>query len=78
MDNTKLDLEHPYLDPQRFPLTTQKGLNLREQKMIDAVNKDDLRRMKEDGASFTPRQESIWQEFEAKAKLLAGPRPAVG
>ena len=51
-------------------------MSLKSQKLIDAVNKDDLREKMEDGEPLTPRQQAIWQEFEEKAKLLAGPKPA--
>jgi hypothetical protein len=39
--------EAEYLDPKR-PLTTQKGLSLKEQKMIDAINRDDIRQILEE------------------------------
>lgn len=59
----------PYLDPKRFPLTTQPGLDLRQQKMIDAINRDDIRRKIEAGETLPPDLQAIWKEFEEKAKL---------
>jgi hypothetical protein len=38
-----------YLDAKRFPLTTQGDLDLDEQRLLDAVNMDDLREMRENG-----------------------------
>lgn len=70
-------MNDPYLDPKRFPLTTQKGLTLQEQKMIDAVNKDDIRRMIEEGRPLDDELKGIWKEFQEKAKLpQAGAAPA--
>ncbi len=69
--------EAAYLDAARFPLTTQSGLTLPEQKMIDAINKDDILRLKESGEPLQPDLEAIWKEFEAKAALKpqASPTP---
>ena len=63
-------LVDPYLDPVRFPLTTQKGLNLKEQKMIDAVNTDGLRNMFEEGKQLSEREQAIAKELVTKAKML--------
>ena len=72
-----------YMDAKRFPLTTQAGLTLSGQKMIDAVNKDDLRQMREHGEALNGEQEAIWLELEAKSSLKAAktaqaqpPRPS--
>jgi hypothetical protein len=61
--------EHPYLDATRFPLTTQPGLDLKQQKMIDAVNTDDIRRMIEEGRPLTARLQTWWKEYQEKAEL---------
>ncbi len=64
-----------YLDKRRFPLTTQRDLTLKDQKLIDAINKDDIRCMKEEGRPLTPELEAIWREFEEKAKLRQAEPP---
>jgi hypothetical protein len=37
-----MSIETDYLDSKRFPLTSQPGLTLQQQRLIDAVNLDDL------------------------------------
>jgi hypothetical protein len=59
-----------YCDPKRFPLTTQKGLNLKDQKMIDAINRDDIRRMVEEGRPLDANLQARQKEYEEKAKLV--------
>ncbi len=59
----------PYLDPQRFPLTNRQGLTLRQQKLIDAVNLDDLREMMRHKEPLNEEQWRILEELEAKAAL---------
>jgi len=66
--------EAEYLDAQRFPLTTQSKLSLRQQMLIDAVNRDDLDRLVEDGKPLSSRQQSILKELREKAAF----RPAAG
>src|SRR5205823_4316623 len=63
-----------YMDKKRFPLTNrQSDLTLNEQKMLDAINKDDLRELLERGKVLTEEQQAIAREFEEKAKLSQGP-----
>jgi hypothetical protein len=35
-------------DKARFPLTTQDGLDYRDQRLIDSINSDDIKRMLEE------------------------------
>jgi hypothetical protein len=46
--------EQEYLDPKRFPLTTQPGLTLQQQRLLDAVNCDDLEQMLAEGKTTQP------------------------
>ncbi len=55
-----------YMDPAKFPLTTQKGLTPQQQMMIDAVNYDELKEKRDAGVVFTSRQAALWAEQEAK------------
>ena len=55
-----------YQDPERFPETTQTGLSLVDQLLIDAMNIDDIDRLVESGQALTPRQEAIKAEFGVK------------
>ncbi len=57
-----------YMDPRRFPLTTQPGLTPRLQFMIDAVNLDQLRAYLADGVTPTEEQWIRLSELEEKAK----------
>jgi len=66
--------EAEYLDEKRFPLTTQTEphgrLSYKQQRMLDAVNFDDLRELLERGETLTPKQQAIGQELGRK--LLPG------
>jgi hypothetical protein len=61
--------EHPYLDATRFPLSTQKGLTLQQQKLIDTVNHDVLLELQEQGEPLNDCQKAVWAELEAKRQL---------
>lgn len=63
------DAEKAYMDANRFPLTTQPGLTFSGQRMIDAVNRDDLQEMRDHGDTLDAKQEAIWLELEAKTAL---------
>ena len=54
-----------YMDPVRFPESTQKGLAPRQQLMIDAVNYDDIVRLREDGP-LKPDLEAVARELDEK------------
>jgi len=55
-----------YMDPARFPLTTQTGLTPQQQMMIDAVNFDDLREMEESGRAIEGETADRAAELRAK------------
>ncbi len=55
-----------YMDPERFPLTTQKGLRPEQQLMIDAFNYDDVRTDREEGREVRPEDAALVAELEAK------------
>jgi hypothetical protein len=57
-----------YMDPRRFPLTTQAGQTPRLQFLIDAVNLDQLREYLADGVTPTEEQWHRLSELEEKAK----------
>jgi len=67
--------EQEYLDAKRFPLTTQKGLTLRQQKMIDAVNLDDLKQMQERGEPLDEERRKHLLELQTKSSLGKSPPP---
>ena len=68
--------EAEYLSPQRFPLTTQSKLTIRQQVLIDAVNRDDLDRLVEEGKPLTPKQQGILAELREKAAFRPTNDPA--
>jgi hypothetical protein len=57
---------HEYMDPGRFPQTTQPGLSPKGQLFIDAENYDGLIELQESGAILDAEQETILKELEAK------------
>lgn len=61
-----------YMDPARFPLTTQKGLTPEQQMMIDAVNYDDLREMEAAGRPLTGDTARRAAELRTKNAARAG------
>jgi hypothetical protein len=66
--------QDPYLDAKRFPLTTQGNLSLQDQKMIDAVNTDELRECRENNTPLNEREQAIARELDEKAKMLQASR----
>jgi hypothetical protein len=58
--------EQQYLDPTRFPLTTQPGLGLDQQTMLDSINLDELNAAMSNGATLTPQEQAIAAELRAK------------
>jgi hypothetical protein len=65
-------MEEAYLDPARFPLTTQNGLTLRQQQLIDAFNWDELEEAIRAGKRLTPTQPQILGELYHKRLLARG------
>lgn len=63
-----------YTDLSRFPLTTQLGLSVWQQMLLDAHNLDELR---EYAASnrLTEREQRLLAELEAKAAAVPAIRP---
>jgi hypothetical protein len=57
-----------YMDPNRFPVTTQVGLSPKGQLMIDAVNYDALREYVEEGGALSDEQEKRLAELQEKLK----------
>ena len=55
-----------YLDPARFPFTTQRGLSAKNQLMIDAVNYDVLKQFLDDGGKPNEDQRGRWAELQEK------------
>ena len=55
-----------YLSPSNFPLTTQPGLDLRRQMLIDAANRDDLEALERRG-TLSERQREALAELRRKA-----------
>lgn len=62
-----------YMDPRRFPLTTQSGQTPRIQFLMDAVSLDQLREYLADGITPTEEQWALLAELKEKAKA----RPAL-
>jgi len=59
--------EAQYMDPERFPLSNRlKSLSLKSQMMIDSINLDELRRLREEGKPLTEAQEAVAKELEDK------------
>jgi hypothetical protein len=55
-----------YMDPQRFPLTTQSGLSAQQQLMLDAFNWDALTEARENGEQLAEDQKAIYRELRVK------------
>jgi len=64
---TKLD---EYMNPEKFPLTSQKGLSVDKQKLIDNFNYNQLLEAEELGEELNERQKLIARELREKKKLL--------
>ncbi len=58
-----------YMNPDRFPLTSQKGLDYQSQKMIDSFNYDQGAEGIELKESFNDRQRAISKELSEKLGL---------
>ena len=57
-----------YLDPKQFPLSTQGGLELNQQMLIDAHNLDQLREAIRLGEPLDDEQKAVLEELETKYK----------
>jgi len=58
-----------YMSPTKFPVTTQKGLSLKDQCLIDSVNYDQIKEAREQGLQFNDKQ--LQAEKELKIKIPA-------
>ena len=56
-----------YLDPRRFPLTTNAKYTPREQLMMDAFNHDKFQEFADDGTLRPGEPTALWREYQAKA-----------
>ena len=59
-----------YLDPKRFPLTTQDGLPPAKQVFIDCVNIDALAEWREAGNTPDPDDQAQIAELDAKKAAM--------
>jgi hypothetical protein len=58
-----------YMDPDRFPLTTQKGLSPKNQLFLDAFKYDGMRQeVEEEGRKPDDHFRQVWAELEVKVK----------
>jgi hypothetical protein len=55
-----------YLDAQRFPLTTQKGLDPSNQLMLDAFKMDGMAEEREWRTDLGEHWHAVWAELEQK------------
>ena len=69
--------EAQYLDERTFPLSSQPGLKLQQQMMLDAANLDDRT---EASTPLTPKEQAILRELTVKksawSSLNTQSRPA--
>jgi hypothetical protein len=59
-----------YMDPTKFPLTTQPGLSAKQQMLIDVVNYDEVREAEELGEEFSPEEEARANELRVKVEAF--------
>lgn len=60
-----------YIDPARFPATTQGGLSPKQQLIIDAFNYDQLRQHFDGGGELDDEQRVRWVELQTKMRHRA-------
>ena len=65
-----------YTSVEKFPLTSQKGLSVQGQLLIDAHNLDALRGHAADNP-LTEREKAVLAELEAKAQVAPAVRAAM-
>lgn len=63
--------ENDYLSKTRFPVTNRQTLSLRDQMLLDAVNRDDLERLERQGAALTAQQRLALAELRQKSLMAA-------
>lgn len=57
-----------YVDPARFPHTTQEGLGFHLQRRLDSANSEDFIQIQKEGRGLTPKQRGMLLEIEEKSK----------
>ena len=62
----------PESEQDKYPLTTQKGLSVEGQKMIDSFNHDQLVELQQSGGTLEQHQEDILKELKAKLNKAHG------
>jgi hypothetical protein len=67
--------EKVYLDAKRFPLSSQAGLPLDKQMLLDGLNLDELEQMEEYGRKLSADQHKVLAELREKRRLRQGWRP---
>ena len=60
-----------YMNPEKFPATSQKGLSPQEQLRLDAFNYDQLEEAIGRGLPMNKMQEEAWEELQAKRPWMA-------
>ena len=60
-----------YLDPGRFPLTTQAGLAPTQQLMLDAFKYDGMEEEREYRKDLDEHWHAVWAELQVKAPHIA-------
>jgi len=60
-----------YMDPVRFPRTTQHGLTAKEQLAIDAFHYDQIKDMIKDDEGIDKEERERWTELEEKMRFHA-------
>jgi len=60
-----------YMNPEKFPATSQKGLGPQEQLRIDAFNHDQMVEAIGRGLPMNKMQEEAWEELQAKRPWMA-------
>lgn len=58
--------EREYLDPAKWPRTTQRGLSLTDQQMLDAFHRDTLQQKLDHGEPLTETQRAAMAELKRK------------
>ncbi len=65
-----MDLKEIYTSPERFPLTTQKGLTFLQQARIDAFNYDSYQEGMRNGYRMTKEDRQRFKELSDKMALF--------
>ena len=60
-----------YMNPEKFPATSQKGLSPQDQLRIDAFNHDQMVEAIGRGLPMNKMQEEAWEELQAKRPWMA-------